>query len=463
MFKYKINTILTLSVGVLLFGFSSCADFVDDFQDDPNNAADAPIEAVLNAALTGTIIAHEGEDARLACLWSRQFTGSDRQYSALEVYNTNAENFDWDKYYLVAENSKIVIEKSQQTNNLLASGISKVLTAHSLGMVTSLWGDVPYSQANDFLNFPTPVLDAQADIYSGVQGTLDAAISELAGSPSSAIIAGTDFYFAGDPAKWSAVANSLKARFYMHTQDYGAALNAASKGVASTDGDWIVPHTNGAYNQDMNIYHSFGVLDREGYMTANDAQLPLLLDASQADYRGNAKTDESARFAHLFTGEAGLYDLNYSGMWAASAPFTLVSTIEVELILAETNLRANNDNSTALTHLNNVRAILAAEYPDGTYEAYEIADFESGGLANPDGLATADALLHEILEEKYVSLVGQIEVFNDVRRTDNLLGFSAMVGTNLPERFLYPQDEIDTNPNMPNPIPDMFEPTSVNK
>ncbi|MFT5571083.1 MAG: hypothetical protein ACI9RP_003142, partial [Cyclobacteriaceae bacterium] len=36
-------------------------------------------------------------------------------------------------------------------------------------------------------------------------------------------------------------------------------------------------------------------------------------------------------------------------------------------------------------------------------------------------------------------------------------------GSVLPQRFVYPQSEIDRNPNAPSPIPDFFEPTDVNQ
>lgn len=459
----KIKNIFSFLLGSALLSLSACSDFVDSYQEDPNNAANAPIDAVLNAAFTGTIIAHEGEDARLACLWSRQFTGSDRQYAALEIYSVNAENFDWDKFYLVAENSKIVIEKAAETNDKLASGIARTLQAHSYGMVASAWGDIPYTQANKFLEFPDPAYDPQLQVYTDVQSLLDQAIADFSGSSSNPAIAGKDFYFGGDATKWSQAASTLKARFAMHLGDYSTALSSATKGVKSSDDDWIIPHTTGAYNQDQNIYYSFGQSDREGYMTANAAYLPAILDPANALYRGNDKTDESARFAFAFTGGEGAYDLNYSGMWAATAPFSLVTAIENELILAEAEWRGNNDPDAALTHLNNVRAILAAQFPAGKYDPYTLADFDNGGIAARAGLSRNDALLYEILEEKYVSLMGQMEVFNDVRRTDNFLQLPPTTGSQLPQRFLYPQEEIDANLNTPDPIPDLFEQTPINK
>lgn len=81
---------------------------------------------------------------------------------------------------------------------------------------------------------------------------------------------------------------------------------------------------------------------------------------------------------------------------------------------------------------------------------------------------TADqALLREILEERYVNFVGQIEGFNDMRRTQNETLVRVPVapnnGTQLPQRFLYPQSEIDRNTSVPSPIPGLYVRTPANQ
>jgi hypothetical protein len=86
----------------------------------------------------------------------------------------------------------------------------------------------------------------------------------------------------------------------------------------------------------------------------------------------------------------------------------------------------------------------------------------------PASSLTADqALLREILEERYVSFFGQIEGFNDLRRTQNETLVRVPVlpntGTQFPQRFLYPQSEIDRNSSTPNPIPGIFVRTPVNQ
>ncbi len=81
---------------------------------------------------------------------------------------------------------------------------------------------------------------------------------------------------------------------------------------------------------------------------------------------------------------------------------------------------------------------------------------------------TADqALLREILEERYVSFFGQIEGFNDMRRTqtETLVKVPVLpnAGAQLPQRFLYPQSEVDRNTATPSPIPGLFVKTPVNQ
>jgi hypothetical protein len=88
-------------------------------------------------------------------------------------------------------------------------------------------------------------------------------------------------------------------------------------------------------------------------------------------------------------------------------------------------------------------------------------------LENSDGVTADQALLREILQERYITLFGQIEGFNDVRRTLGETTTRVPVvpnsGSELPQRFIYPQSEIDRNSNTPTPIPNLFDPTEANQ
>ena len=73
----------------------------------------------------------------------------------------------------------------------------------------------------------------------------------------------------------------------------------------------------------------------------------------------------------------------------------------------------------------------------------------SVGLAEKSGLAGA-ALLTAIMEEKYVALFQNTEVWNDYRRTcyPNLTPAS---GNFIPARLVYGTDVRRANPNIPSP------------
>jgi len=101
------------------------------------------------------------------------------------------------------------------------------------------------------------------------------------------------------------------------------------------------------------------------------------------------------------------------------------------------------------------------------YDAYVTTDFNAGGIANKRSLSADDALLSNILEERYLTFIGQIEGFNDLRRTQKETTVTVPVppntGTQLPQRFLYAQGEVNGNTSVPKPIPGLFTATPVNQ
>ena len=96
---------------------------------------------------------------------------------------------------------------------------------------------------------------------------------------------------------------------------------------------------------------------------------------------------------------------------------------ENELILAECAARNGNLND-GLPHLNKVRAWmntgghLNSNFQGEAYSylAYDVADFENGGIENTDGIDSKKAFLREVIEERYVSGFGMHIPYNDSRR-----------------------------------------------
>lgn len=445
---------------VLSLGLTNCNKLVDGYDVNPNSPQDAPSDQQLTAAELGLGFVMSGEAARTANMWAGVFTGADRQYSSINNYLTTSPDYDnmwFNTYYQTVTQARIVQQKAQSVNNKQLQGIAQVIEAQSLGTATDLWGDIPYSGI--LVPNTPPAFDAQATVYTGLQTSLSSAISNMG---QNGVNPGSrDVFYNGDLSKWIAAAHSLKARYFLHVKNYASAITEAQAGISSTAGDMIMPY-DGTIGSAANPYYDFLDNSRPGYMSAEGAYAPQLLQG-----RTNSKTDESKRFAYFYTTQGYFaLDPNFvNGAFRPAAGFPLVTYVETQAILAESLARTSNLTG-ALTALNNIRTANAATY-GGTYTAYDISDFATGGLVNPTsgGLTQANALLLEVLREKYLSLIGQIEEFSDVRRTNNLIGVPKNVSTapSLPQRFLYPQSEINTNPNVPNPIPDVYTKTPVNR
>ncbi|WP_375434597.1 SusD/RagB family nutrient-binding outer membrane lipoprotein [uncultured Hymenobacter sp.] len=452
---FKYTSALLVSVGIAL---GSCQDFVNDLDVDPNNPALADAATMLQGIELADALLHEGEAARISAMWTAQFTGARDQYTSIGRYDVAASNFDnmWSNTYLeIVTQSRIAAAAALNERNPRLAGILQVLEAHAVGTTASLFGDIPFREVNDPVAFANPAYDPQQQVYEDLQQQLNAAISKLAGGGGSQ----RDIFYQGDGGRWTEAAYTLKARYFLHTQQYDSARRTALRGISNSGNDWLMPHkeVDGAEN----FYYQFNS-ERVGYLSATNSYAARLLDPSRqttvSGNRNNAKTNESARFSYFFTRSPASNRENYglltnSGYAEPAVAFPILTYSENQLILAETYARAG-DLSTALVHLNLHRNALAVQY-GGRYDDYVLADIPGG--------ATSTNMLKEILTERYLSFIGQIEPFNDARRTKNLINLPTFGTQGLPQRFLYPQSELNTNSiSVPDPLPTLYSKTSIN-
>ncbi|AEW03350.1 hypothetical protein A4D02_04850 [Niastella koreensis] len=468
--------IITVFIILTAICSGSCKKAVDGFNTDPNNPLDADAITMLTGVEVGNMGNQEGELARLAGMWCGYFTGEQQQYQAFYQYLIIARNYDdsWQRIFSgVLKNDRLIKQKAYAVNNMRLVGVAQVIEANTMGTATALWGDVPFKQAaND--EYPNPAYDAQTDVYGYIQSLLDSAIVNLA-STSFIDFSLQDIHFAGNNTKWTQTAWTLKARYYLQAKQYDKALAAAANGINTAANNWVAPHTaagKGSYN----LYYQFFVQDRPTWLTATNAFAVSLLNSANAKYRGNTKTVEKSRYNYLYSSAT---NPNYTtnGFYYQTMAFPLATYAENLLILAEADTRVNGFTN-GLTRLNAFRTYMSTGgYIGATYltagnykyDAYVAADFTAGGIENGGAapLTQDRALLREIMEERYITFIGQIEGYNDLRRTFNETDIRVPVqpntGAQIPKRFLYPQVEVDLNTSTPNPIPSLFTATPVNQ
>ncbi len=452
-------------VVLLIAGMVGCdtvnTSFTDGYSDDPNNPTDAPGDQVFAAGQIATITFLQSHTARLTSMWSQYFTGQDRQYTALYNYTIQGgTEFDsnWFLAYTRAlTNLQIAREKYNERDIVPEVNVAatKVLEALVMGQVAALWGDVPYREANQPDEFSNPSYDSQSQVYSDIDQLLTEAISTF--ESTTAAVSNDVTSLGGSNDAWLKVAYTLKARYLMHVGDYPAAAAAAENGIDAADGSIDMLSVHGSEtNRNMNLYHNFAVQQRSGYLRAADSHSAVMLENGD-----NAKTTEADRYAYYYDGTGEDRDLNLdNGFAAADASFPLVTYLENQLIIAEVEARNGTtagDNN-AIAALNDTREYLNNQYGAGNYADLALADFQASGIY--DGTT----ILQHVYNWTYLSYIGQIEGYNFLRRIDfSVDGLSPVTGSQFPLRFIYPQTERNTNPNVPSPAPGSFDPTPVNQ
>jgi len=467
------RNILLLILGI---SFVSCEDIVDGINDNPNNVTIDDVDPVL--FLTGAQLAHisnqVGHIERISSMWSGQLVGFQSLYKALFEYNlTSAETNDiWEQTYqgVVTQVRSI---RERLPDDPLLNGISKVMEAHAVGTLAAIFGDVPY---RDIINeeIDDPAFDGQREVFDALQALLDDAISDLGQARAGRLVA-EDIYYGGDRDKWIEASYTLKARYYTLTKQYSEAYAAAQNGISVPENSMQFHPIDDPNRDNKNLFNTLLSGSRAGDIGNEGSFLLDLLDEGGEVSRNHAKTKEAARYDYLLIDESS--DRANLGVAGALEPMPLVIYAENLLTLAEMGARTQGFE-TGLQHLNEWRAYLNSgeafkildEKSELLYEPFTAADFQSGGVENPDGIDPDRALLREIAEERYVSFFGQFLPFHDARRLRNGdqdisvdIPLNTPTATLYPERFIYPQDEINANPNAVEPAEGLFFVLPVNR
>ncbi|MBB1192239.1 hypothetical protein DNC80_00950 [Flavobacterium sp. SOK18b] len=464
----------------------SCTDYVSDYNVDPDLITDSDAKNLFQGILLADQFFQTSSNTRDVMIWLNQANGENRQYVALNDWNlSTASTFDdsWNNAYVnCITNAKITSLKAEKELNPRLAGAAQVIEAHAMGSVTSLWGDAPYSELDITGKNLTPKYDSQLAIYTSLQTLLDKAITNLKATTGKGIPADKDLYYAGNTAKWLKLAYSLKARYYLHIKDYTKAKANALLGMSGPSDDLIAKFGNSS-GQSFNPFYDFLVYQRDDYMSG-DSYGARLLDPSTTIYRGNAKTDEHARFAFCYNQEyfspysLNIYGGDYggtNGKFGSDSGLPMVTYGEMLLIIAEVDTRSSF--TTGLSSYNTYRALLDTGYSIGisnsgyesetfNYDPYVSSDFLAGGIENNSGNSLTDqnALLREIFQERYIYFMGSFESFNDFGRSNNTAQIQLKTGkAGSPQRFLYPQVEINANPNTPSPVPPIVTKTPVHQ
>lgn len=447
------KSFLIKSVFVLfsVFLLGSCE--LEEANVNPNRPTEVPPAVMLPYGQERLARLNIGTTQVMAGIFMQYYDGVDNHPVQVQQYILNEAlyvDWNWNDYYdgpMV--NLQVMIELAEKDGSYYYSGIGKVLLANALGNVTSLYGDVPFSDAFKGSLNRSPVYDPQKQIYETIQSLLDEGIEDLETEYQGKKPASDDLMYGGDAAKWVKAAWALKARYYMHLSKKGSELNynpaekaleSSLKAIASSNDDLQLSYGYSA--SEYNPFYSYTLLN---YILPNAGFTNMLLLTN--DPRRNF-------YYRKKFGEATLNGLYFT---STSSPSLLMTYHEVKFIEAEARIRINPADPLAQEALNeavksNINKITGGTTTEEAINIYITANAALNGDFSHD--------LETIIKQKYIAMFCSIESWTDYRRT----GFPQLTpneggdhnqnpGGAIPRRLAYPQTERLYNKNFPSVLP----------
>jgi hypothetical protein len=298
-----------------------------------------------------------------------------------------------------------------------------------------VWGNIPYREAGG--DNAEPAFDPQMQVYDDLQKLLDQAITDIGGAgagPGVLDLVYGHLATAAQKQAWIQAANTLKARLHLHTVErlggatvYPKVLAAAQLGISSPTNDWKTLHSSAT--TERNLWAQFQISSFGNDLVAgsvlvnlmkadNDPRLPEYFGRnSLGDYGGYDVTTRTTPVAQIspLAGSARTNNATFRQ--------PIMTYDENQLIIAEAQLQLSNAGA-ALTALNNVRT----RYNKTLKTSVTLAD---------------------IMNEKYILLFQNLEVWNDYKRNCIPALRPAKDKTIIPGRIFYGETEEQTNSNTP--------------
>ncbi len=440
----------------LLLAFTACTEDFTDVNTNPNAPTDVQPEFLLRQVLWDYAEQMSYEGFVAGSNLGQYFTAVD--FNLFDRHALSEPQFGgnpWDVLYPNLRDVQLILDKSRGNPNLAVyEGPALVLQAYLAGVLTDLFGDVPYREAGaGKTGAVTPAYDPQEDIYlraGGILDNLDRAVAVMSAYTGAIPLRG-DILFAGDLAGWIRFANALRIKHLMRIadrQDVSAelqALYASGEYLRTNDQNATFDFSATPPNNfrmatarigDFNNY-VMALTAAEILAAYDDPRRAVLfrpagnsgefvglingIDASQT----SIIVDDYARPGTIFRERTGELDANYLTAW------------ETNFFLAEAAERGLIDADVAELY----RTAVAQAF------AYWQTELPADYLERPGvRLNTSGASnLPQILTQKWIALLGHgYEGWIEYRRTGfpELKPVAASLNNGLyPVRFPYPTDE----------------------
>lgn len=258
--KYIIKLFLVLG---LIYASGCSLLELEDKLDNPNapTAESAELDLIMNNIMIEYAqFVDEVSDETMPYVRLVAMTGGENYQNQ---DSPSSFDFMWGQAYSeLMPDLNLVISLADEGGFTVHAGAAKIIKAYVMFTLVDLFGDVPYSEAFQGVEVPSPVADPGSQVYDAAFALLDEAINDLK-SPVGSI--GNDLYYSSSASKWIKLANSLKLRYYVNTRLVNSGTGSTVKSlvdagvISSIDDDFQFQYSTNRDNPDSrHPYYSDG-------------------------------------------------------------------------------------------------------------------------------------------------------------------------------------------------------------
>lgn len=465
------KTIKILILTIFLGAFSSCETSLD-INTDPLAATSADPNAVLPYTFVQYSSRKVSELGSRICDVSQYISDTFNSPALGNTSGTLTGN-TWGMYYFQVLGNLSLVKRDAALAGATSNNVNAIATIYSAYIfyeLTSIWEDVPFSEALDGVNFPNPNFDSQEDVLNGVVTLLDEGINLIdnrATQGEFVLNSSSDMLFGGDMASWKVFANSLKLRVLMMLKNGGANVDAqinttlsAPLMTSNTQSAYIsYEGSAGAQNAMFTIITRFFGPDNESQDVFGPGEpIDNLLNGS-GDPRFDlwiARNDKPAPGNQRFPDPTTSVLSN--DIIRPTLPDVIMTPDEIDLYKAELALEGFTAAGDAQTNYKN-GIKNAISWWNGDISGFGVSVVSSSSTKTftetdidnyVNGLAAPS--LNDVYNQQYLAaFMNPVLSWNHVRR-NKVPVLQTPPGSNIStilKRFSYPPDEVDSNPNTP--------------
>lgn len=257
--KKKLLYILPIA---LLF-MASCSKQLD-INVDPNNPLELSESRLLPRVqkYIGDGLAIDGGLSTVLQVYTHQMSTRENP----DQYGAPGNNFyigqAWNRLYKdVLTNADFIIKNGTENGNMRYVGIAKILKAYTFSQLVDVFGDVPFSEANQLVEgIFSAKFDKDSEIYPQLIAMIDEGIADLNNTeaPNIQKPGSDDVMYKGNVANWIKAANTIKLKLYTQqrlVKDVSSEVNALISGgnlISTTAESFLVPYGPNGETDDRN-------------------------------------------------------------------------------------------------------------------------------------------------------------------------------------------------------------------